>query len=272
MNSVNPKNKKKISFSDIQEKLLEICIICLLLLICFITFCAIVNPFFLLNWYLNSISIICWKIIAIIFYLGLPILGVCMAIKKCQEIRVANQLWNTKEHKSVNTWAIDFRLQNGRKPTLIDFEDYFERPFPKKEELGEIDINLFIIGDSYLKLKINDYLKELGCSEQPIDYRCKGFLDYVRNYRMLYNEVYYQLDFYFPKLNVAFEIHDFATNSKNSDTEIYNEQKDTFKHGPTFHKEKIDSAKQLGIEIKEIWEDEIEKETYKEEIKKCLLI
>ncbi len=70
-----------------------------------------------------------------------------------------------------------------------------------------------------------------------------------------------ELDFWLPKLHVAFEVQDFATHSKASDTEkparVWAERS-TFKKGPTYHELKRRLAKdQLDVALFDIWEDEI---------------
>lgn len=76
-----------------------------------------------------------------------------------------------------------------------------------------------------------------------------------------------EIDIYLPELNLAFEVQDFATHSRDSDEEelsglflsvALKKSLSIYKKGPTYHKRKIELAKsQLDVDLYEIWEDEI---------------
>ena len=95
-------------------------------------------------------------------------------------------------------------------------------------------------------------------------------MDFVRNSMFNYDNKWYQIDIYFPYFNLGFEIQDFETHDKNSDTQIYRQRVGEYKHGPSYHNAKKIAASRVGIIIVEIWEDDIRNESYKEIINKCL--
>lgn len=94
----------------------------------------------------------------------------------------------------------------------------------------------------------------------------------LRNKRPLKeNKSYYELDFWLPTLKIGFEVQDYATHSKISDTEESSYRGLSFlKKGPTYHQKKKRLAQeQLATEIIEIWEDEIR--SSQEELKNKIL-
>lgn len=75
-----------------------------------------------------------------------------------------------------------------------------------------------------------------------------------------------ELDFYSEELKLAFEIQDFATHSRESDTEEgYFRFGPLIKKGPTYHELKRTLAReQLDTELIDIWQDQIFDGSYKE--------
>jgi anaerobic ribonucleoside-triphosphate reductase len=162
----------------------------------------------------------------------------------------------------VNLWARKFKETIGRKPCRIDFEEHFGIQFPRRNVRVErgYDVSLFSLWDSYLELKLVDDLKYSGYTEKMYKEECLTEKDFVRNSKFTFNGKTYEIDVFFPKLNYGIEVQDFATHSKNSDTEY--SEKGYHKRGPKYHEEKREYAKQLGIEIVDLWEDKIRSNDY----------
>ena len=178
---------------------------------------------------------------------------------------------NYYDDSYINEWAKTFKNDIGRRPTKKDFEEYFGRKFPRKSLNRNFDKSLFNLWDSYFELKVCDYINSIGYIEKRTVNDCISKIDYVRNSMFTLNKKkYYQIDIYFPLLDLGFEIQDFTTHSKNSDLEPYAQRAGVFKHGPSYHNEKRDAALQIGITIVEIWEDEIKNNEYKNIINKLL--
>ncbi len=183
------------------------------------------------------------------------------SIKKQQILKIGENFYNDE---FINNWAIQFKNNVGRRPTKTEFENYFGRKFPRKSFHRNFDKTLFDLWDSYFELTVCDYLNELGYTEKRTVIDCIATTDYVRNSMFsLDKKTYYQIDIYFPLLNIGFEIQDFATHSKNRDDEPYVQRANSFKHGPTYHNAKMSAAKNIGITIIELWEDEIKNNKYK---------
>lgn len=71
-----------------------------------------------------------------------------------------------------------------------------------------------------------------------------------------------ELDFWLPELKLAIEVQDFATHSKNSDSETTDYRASklgvTHKKGPTYHEHKRALAKtQLDVTLIDVWEDTV---------------
>lgn len=164
----------------------------------------------------------------------------------------------------VNIWAVNFKESVGRKPCRIDFEEHFGISFPRRNQRNSrgYDISLFNIWDSYLELRVADDLKYSGFTEKMYKEECTSEKDFVRNSKFKVNGKTYEIDIFFPKLNYGIEIQDFATHSRDSDNEI--SEKGYHKRGISYHNEKRESAKTLGIEIVELWEDKIRANDYSE--------
>lgn len=169
----------------------------------------------------------------------------------------------------MNQWAIDFKTKNNRRPTRGDVLEYFGYPLERKSIRVSrgIKSELFDLWDSYLELKTVDLLKKHGFEEIISEDQCTSEKQFIRNKfwhtkKSFKNDSTKQIDIYFPKQKIGFEIEDFATHSKDSDTEPYlinglQRNDMAYKKGPTYFKEKQSFFKNIGINIYEIWEDEI---------------
>lgn len=174
------------------------------------------------------------------------------------------------DDNKINNWAMEFNQTIRRKPTKSDFEEYFGRKFPRKSLYRNFDKTLFNLWDSWLELVVCDYLKQCGYSEIYIKDACTDYSQFVRNSMFFVNNKWYQIDIYFPAINFGIEIQDFTTHDKYSDTALYKQRVGCYKHGPTYHNQKINAAIEDGITIVELWEDEIRDKTFKEKIDKWL--
>lgn len=171
------------------------------------------------------------------------------------------------DDEKVNNWAKEFYVKKNRKPTRDDFQEFFGRKFPRKNSLRKIDTKLFLLWDSYLELICVDCLQENGYTEKHIKELCTTRNDFVRN-NMFTDETgkRWQIDIYFPMRGFGFEIQDFTTHSRNSDTKTHEKHLREYKHGPAYHEEKRKQALKQGIVIEDLWEDEIKNGTFKQKI------
>ena len=184
--------------------------------------------------------------------------------------RILKVAENFYDDNFINSWAIKFKQDSGRRPTKEDFRQYFGRQFPRKNSNRKFDKSLFDLWDSWLELKVCDYLKYLGYEEKYIKDICIDTTHFVRNSMFNDSGKWYQIDIYFPMLNIGIEIQDFETHDRDSDVAVYKQRPNSFKHGPTYHNQKKQAALNKGIIIIELWEDSIRDNTYKEIINKCL--
>lgn len=168
----------------------------------------------------------------------------------------------------MNQWARDFAAKRGRKPTRGDVKEFFGYDLHRKSVRASrgIDSKLFNLWDSYLELKTVDELKRNGFSEIISESECKTSKQFIRN-KIWHgkdkdgNECAKQIDIYFPKVKIGFEIQDFATHSRRDDEPyvVNGLKRDdyAFKKGPAYSSEKVKFFEQFGIDLHEIWEDQI---------------
>ena len=185
--------------------------------------------------------------------------------------------------EQMNAWAIDFKDKTGRKPTRGDVEEFFGRPLECKSirKKRGIDSTLFNLWDSYLELKVVDILKQNGYIEAFSAEECSSSMHFVRNKLWKTNdsakstESSLQIDIFFPQKNLGFEIEDFATHSRNSDTELYlinglSRSDMAFKKGPSYFSNKQLFFKGIGIDVYELWEDDIRSGAFIEKLEHLL--
>jgi len=167
---------------------------------------------------------------------------------------------------SLNRWALEFKQSFGRKPSRGDVKEFFGKDIPRKSKRVErgIDSKLFDLWDSYLELKVCDALKHSGFTEKATLDDCTSENDFIRN-KIWHSKrddgtvIAKQLDIYFPKRNIGFEVQDFKTHSRDDNTPYEFEREDyTFKKGATYSKEKKEFFKVVyNIDVYEMWEDAI---------------
>lgn len=86
-----------------------------------------------------------------------------------------------------------------------------------------------------------------------------------------------ELDIYLPELRVAFEVQDFATHSRSSDSEHMryrnHRNEERFKKGPRYHEfKRVLALEQLSVNVVELWEDEIISGAFEETLKKTVAL
>lgn len=171
-------------------------------------------------------------------------------------------LLNKEEYVTLDhaEWAINFQLENGYAPSPTDLQRYFNKrtairiPYEAKQ--------YYDLKDSQLELRFQWALESCGYKINKDFYRRKRFLAGEGIKRAL------ELDFFFPREMVAFEIQDFATHSRDSDSELGFFGKT--KAGPAYHSRKQDAAAHYRIRLFEFWEDEFT-DDLETEIQLCLL-
>lgn len=175
--------------------------------------------------------------------LGIYCDGICSTLAQMK-----SKILNTRvrEFKDIDNWAIQFRIDNKRKPTPIDARIYFGIDIPPRA-----NGSLFRV-DGKDRSGFELHVLRLINENWPN-------LEVLRNKRPLRTESGAQLeiDLWIPKLGIGFEVQDFATHSKDSDTEPSRIPWVEFKRGPSYHLAKSKSGSRAGIKIVEIWEDEI---------------
>lgn len=151
-----------------------------------------------------------------------------------------------REYKDIDDWALRFKVANKRKPTSIDVRIYFGIGIPVRAN------------SSFFRLdgkdRSNFELHVLRMIQETWPH-----LEVLRNKRPLRSESEgrLEIDLWVPELSIGFEVQDFATHSRDSDSELSRMPWTKFKNGPTYHQGKQESGARAGIRIFEIWEDEI---------------
>lgn len=151
-----------------------------------------------------------------------------------------------REYKDIDDWALRFKVANKRKPTSVDVRIYFGIGIPVRANRS-----LFRLDG---KDRSNFELHVLRTIQETWPH-----LVVVRNKRPLRSESggRLEIDLWIPEISTGFEVQDFATHSRDSDTEPSRVPWTEFKHGPSYHQRKQDASERAGIKIIEIWEDEI---------------
>lgn len=152
----------------------------------------------------------------------------------------------TAEYKAIDEWAVRFRQANKRKPTSIDTQVYFGVAIPARanRKLFRFDGRDRSKFELYVVRVIRENWPEVAL---------------LRNKRPLRSESgkILEIDIWIPSLNIGFEVQDFATHSRDSDNELSPMHWVELKRGPAYHRAKMEAADRFGVEIFEIWEDDI---------------
>lgn len=146
-----------------------------------------------------------------------------------------------KEYKDIDNWAQNFKNKNDRKPTEADFRAYFNvRRLPRL-----YSSNLFMKkADSRFEIIVINFIQEKFPE-----------ISIKRRHRKKIDSKILEIDIYLEDLKLGFEVQDFKTHSKESNTEP--DPFANFKKGPEYHLAKISGYAKQNISIIEIWEDEI---------------
>lgn len=162
-----------------------------------------------------------------------------------------------KEYKNPNQWALEFKKTSGRKPKKVEFLMYFGLRVPPFA-----DMKLFEkTRDSKLELTVIHYLKSLGLEEGK---------DFLRRSRFNINDRWFELDLYFPELNIGFEVQDFDTHCREESGRLDKYGKPI--KDKTYHKNKSSALIELDITVYELWEDEILSGGFEKNIHKMLAL
>jgi len=145
------------------------------------------------------------------------------------------------DYRNINEWAKNFKKENKRKPKLADFLIYFNlQKIPSYADRSLFSRSI----DSKIELIVLYYLKYIGLHT-----------NIIRRYRRRINGKLLEIDIFFPEYNFGFEIQDFATHCKEKSENLSkfgSPMKDE-----RYHNMKKDYFKSVGINIYELWEDEI---------------
>lgn len=169
---------------------------------------------------------------------------------------------NIIEYRSINDWAVSFKNREGRRPSINDINQYFNvRNLP-----GFADKSLFRLnekGYSFLESVVSEYISDAYIGLKVLN-RKRPLKD-PEGRRL-------EIDIFIEEISLGFEIQDFATHSRDNDTEI--SRFGETKKGPIYHEKKKRLAANAGIVLIEIWEDEILngkfKKTVNQSIQKAL--
>lgn len=151
-----------------------------------------------------------------------------------------------REYREIDKWAAAFRKINGRKPTGIDAQIYFGVTIPARanRDLFRLDGRDRSGFERHVLSIIHENWPELEVlrNKRPLRSASGGSLE---------------IDIWIPSLSIGFEVQDFATHSRDSDSELSPMPWADLKRGPTYHSAKKAAADRAGIELFEIWEDDI---------------
>lgn len=171
--------------------------------------------------------------------------------------KIAPHIRHLDEYVSLDMaeWAEDFKMKNGVKPAPYDMQKYFNKkapfviPWESKKYFNMKEVELERI--------FQDILEDMGYKVNEDVFRRKRFLKQSSSSSL-------ELDFFFPKKMIAFEIQDFMTHSKDrEDEEVFRKSTNKtvlskLKKGPSYHRHKEELAETYGITLFEIWQDEFD--------------
>lgn len=143
-----------------------------------------------------------------------------------------------REFKDYDGWAVRFRVEQGRLPTRLDSRLYFGvTTIPRSADLSLLE-NSYRSG---LEIIVAGELDLLGVS-------------YVCNKRpLVLGRARLELDLWLPDLALAFEVQDFSSHSRSSESEV---GPFGVKRGPEYHERKrLLAVQQLGVRVVDVWED-----------------
>lgn len=165
----------------------------------------------------------------------------------------------------LESFLMDLNIQYKRK---ISYQEIIENLDPKMSsselshkfsKMVDLKSKYINVKDSWLELKVIDMLKSFGLQERS---------DYKRHHK-LSNRL--EIDILIQG-TLGFEINDFATHSRYSNLEVSDMRysKGSLKSGPTYHESKFNQAKNEGIKLYYIWEDEVKSDNLQNIISQIL--
>lgn len=143
-------------------------------------------------------------------------------------------------------WALEFKDLTGFKPSPLDLQNYFNKKTPLKIPYESKEF--YLLKDSAQELHFQAVLERCGFKINIDFFRRKRFL------RDSEGDPAWELDFFFPKQMVGFEIQDTATHSKISEYE--EGLHGITKKGPTYHSRKKYLAELFRIKLYEFWPED----------------
>lgn len=169
-------------------------------------------------------------------------------------------------------WLEEFANINGRRATYQDLKAYFGL-IPRRLKPHQKD--LLRIGKNYYELRVKEYLDGLSL---PVAYVHRTRPIKVTEESPLYKPELagkprsnvMEIDIYLPEWKLGIEINEFATHSKDSDTEPFRKKNGSVKKGPIYHSEKQRLASQQCIELHFLWEDEFRDDSYQKHLNQIL--
>lgn len=152
------------------------------------------------------------------------------------------------QYKDIDAWAIAFKDAHGVKPTRHEFKEHFGVALPRTR----YNPALFNLKKSSgWETKVQRYLKQ-----------CHPHLVIRPHHRQrLGNGRIMEIDLYIPSMRLGFEVQDEKTHSREREDEP--SPFGGYKHGPSYHGEKVAGYAALGITVVEIWQGNIEDGSYK---------
>ena len=175
-------------------------------------------------------------------------LGVCCSNSCSTAVTRGSAIDPSKitEYREIDRWAVQFLLGNGQKPSPVDVQSYFGVGIPSRA-----NFSLFKI-DRRGRSGFESHVLRLLTEKWPN----LTVLSNKRPPRSTSGKVL-EIDLWIPDLRIGFEIQDLATHSRDSDTELSPMPWSELKKGPSYHLAKKEAADRAGIELFEIWEDDI---------------
>lgn len=160
------------------------------------------------------------------------------------------------EYKNADDWANKFENKRKRKPNAVDFKDYFGVNLPKWVDYSNFAKNTT---KSRLEQKVLNYI--IDNFELTVETNRKILP--VTKYKQ-------EIDILLPDIRLGIEVQGNATHSKvegEFPMELYG---GALKSTPAHFKKKQKAAEELGITLIEIWEDEIENNSFKKELSRLI--
>jgi hypothetical protein len=173
----------------------------------------------------------------------------------CQTLYQHKSSLNLKlldEYKNANDWASEFENKRKRKPNAVDFKDYFGVNLPEWVDYSNFAKNTT---KSRLEQKVLNYI--IDNFELAVETNRKILP--VTKYKQ-------EIDILLPDIQLGIEVQGNATHSKVEGEFPMILYGGALKSTPADFKKKQKAAEELGITLIELWEDEIENNSFKNKL------